>query len=64
MRTHARARANGMAPLTFSAMTYNLWKTAGVPTAWDVRESVLRRQLARLDPDLLMVPGTSWVVRA
>ena len=39
---------------TFSLMTYNLWKSDGVPTAFDVREPVLRRQLARLDPDILL----------
>jgi hypothetical protein len=39
---------------TFSLMTYNLWKTAGVPTMWETRCAVLRRQLQKLDPDVLL----------
>ncbi len=39
----------------FTAMTYNLWKTNGVPTAWDVRAPIVERQLKKLRPDILMV---------
>lgn len=40
---------------TFSLMTYNLWKTDGVPTYWDIRRGVLLRQLKKLDPDIMVV---------
>eukprot|EP00973_Karenia_brevis_P011269 1525063-Karenia_brevis.AAC.1 len=36
-------------------MTYNLWKTNGVPTAWKMREPVLKRQLEALHPDVMFV---------
>ena len=42
-------------PLTFSLMTYNLWKSNGEPTSLELRRPVLVRQLARLQPDVLMV---------
>ena len=47
--------AEGRSPLTFSLMTYNVWKTNGIPTFWSTRRNVLRRQLEKLDPDVLMV---------
>ena len=52
-----RARTEGDQPstLAFSLCTYNVWKTAGEPTAWDVRRPVLLRQLKQLDPDVLLV---------
>ncbi|CAE8639730.1 unnamed protein product, partial [Polarella glacialis] len=40
---------------TFSLMTYNVWKTDGVPTAWATRRPVLLRALRALDPDVLLV---------
>ena len=40
-------------PLTFSLMTYNLWKTAGKPTAFAIRRPVLLRAIRKLDPDVL-----------
>jgi len=39
----------------FSLMTYNLWKTKGVATAWDVRRPILLNQLKKLDPDVMLV---------
>jgi len=40
---------------TFTLMTYNLWKTKGVATAWNERRPVLLRQLRKLNPDVLLV---------
>ena len=39
----------------FTVMTYNLWKTNGAPTAWDVRAPIVKRQLQKLKPDVLLV---------
>ena len=39
----------------FTVITYNLWKTNGVPTAWNVRAPIVERQLKKLRPDILMV---------
>ena len=53
----ARLTAAGGAPPaehTFSLMTYNLWKIAGVPTFWGTRRGVLLRQLRVLSPDVLL----------
>lgn len=44
-----------VAEATFSVMTYNLWKTDGRPTFWATRREVLKRQLQKLDPDVLLV---------
>lgn len=58
-------------------MTFNTWKTAGTPTAWNERRPVMLRLLQKLDPDVLLVqelhpdisgcisealPGHAWVV--
>ena len=40
---------------TFSLMTYNLWKTDGIPTYWEKRRGVLLRQLKKLNPDIMVV---------
>ena len=42
-------------PMTFSVMTYNLWKTDGEPTSFGLRRPILLRQLAHLQPDVMMV---------
>jgi len=39
----------------FSLMTWNLWKTDGVPTAWHSRRPVVVRALQKPDPDMLLV---------
>ena len=39
----------------FTVITYNLWKTNGIPTAWDIRAPIVRRQLAKLRPYILLV---------
>lgn len=44
-----------IAEITFSVMTYNLWKTEGKPTFWATRRAVLMRQLRQLEPDVLLV---------
>ena len=41
----ARTEGDQPSTLAFSLCTYNVWKTAGEPTAWDVRRPVLLRQL-------------------
>ena len=45
---------NTATPFTFSLMTYNLWKTQGKATAWEVRRPILLNQLKKLDPDVLL----------
>lgn len=47
------ASAASSTSLTFSLMTYNLWKTAGKPTAFAIRRPVLLRAIRKLDPDVL-----------
>ena len=40
---------------TFSVATWNLWKTGGVPTSWELRRDSVRRALATVSPDVLFV---------
>jgi len=51
--THSSA--SDCPPVTFTLMTYNLWKTKGVATAWKNRRPILLRQLQKLQPDVLFV---------